>query len=839
MAGRDAGGVLRGALRVAAEVRRQADAKARYRWATSSLTAPLRTPSAPRQEGAAPRQQGVPLTPSEVAERVGVVVRGVSAYVRAPAAHTSHSYTTHTAHTTPRDNNTHTAHGSSANVASTYHSANSTPSSSSATAEAHQQYQQETPVNVNQDMKPTSENQPPNSYFNSNLNKIPGETISTNNNENNYSLPHVPSSFSQMKQSKRFAPIMDPTVPEVDLEKLLGLGPRKYNNPPKPSSKSSDFSQSSNVNDIVQNALKAADEAKSQAEVAMRHASNAGRHVSEALSDKAALTEEDTAAIEASLDSIHGLAMGADFSATLETASQYPADLSGSINEALKSPPPRPYLETVTKASAPKEESVAKPPPKLLPRKPIATKKAATLLSKSSHARKVPESRLGRAASFGKLFAELGVGTAAEALRRGVLGRGAGQGALSDSYVVLTEANANRIVDALCKVRGAALKLGQMASFSDASILSPELQRIFERVRQSADHMPLRQLSRVLTQELGKEWRDGFATFDDKPFAAASIGQVHSGELHDGRRVAVKVQYPGVFEGIESDIDNLTMLLGVVNLLPETFYIDNIMEVAKRELSWECDYERERECGERYRALLAPYPLYYVPATVPHLSTARVLTTELVEGTPVDQCTSLDQDTRDHICRLMLELTLRELFEFGFMQTDPNWGNFLYNSDTRQLVLLDCGACREFDAGFVAQYIEIIHGAATDDRAKVTRYSKDIGFLTGLEDKVMVAAHVDSVMILGEAFRSKGAFSFARSNTSQRVQEHVPTMVARRMCPPPEQVYSLHRKMSGVFLLCARLGGCVDVSPLFFSLYDQFKAKQIDETFKTDTRAIN
>lgn len=214
------------------------------------------------------------------------------------------------------------------------------------------------------------------------------------------------------------------------------------------------------------------------------------------------------------------------------------------------------------------------------------------------------------------------------------------------------------------------------------------------------------------------------------------LRQVHEGVLPDGRRVAVKVQYPGVAEGIESDINNLVSTLNVANIIPEQFFVDNVIAVAKRELAWECDYVRERECGDRFVKILAPYSQYYVPRSIPEVCTKRVLTTELIDGLPVDKCIDADQQTRDIISNLILELTIRELFEFGYMQTDPNWANFIYNSKTQQIVLLDFGACRSYDKSFVDVYIEIIHGAAIKDREKVRHYSQEIGFLTGHEARV-------------------------------------------------------------------------------------------------------
>ncbi|KAB7499502.1 AarF domain-containing protein kinase 4 [Armadillidium nasatum] len=472
------------------------------------------------------------------------------------------------------------------------------------------------------------------------------------------------------------------------------------------------------------------------------------------------------------------------------------------------------------------------PKPKLIGNKPLAKDKAKSTLSSDAQARKVPQSRISRLVTFGGLAAGLSMGTLAELTRRtlGVTNPNAGE-ALLDSSPFLTEANAKRIVDTLCKVRGeifslssgAALKLGQMLSIQDNSMINPQLQKVFERVRQSADFMPSWQLERTLVKDFGANWKSRLFSFDDRPFAAASIGQVHQAMLHDGRSVAMKIQYPGVAEGIESDINNLISTLSVANILPEGLYLDALIDVAKKELSWECDYIREKECTKRFRKLLQSHSEYYVPEVIEELCTERVFTAELIDGIAVDKCVSFDQETRNRISSLVLNLCLMEIFKFGFMQTDPNWSNFFYNQDTNQIALLDFGACREFSKEFVDKYIHLIHGAATQDREKVREYSTHLGFLTGYEAKVMVDAHVNAVMILGEAFQHDRPFHFGNQDTTKRIQQLIPILLSHRMCPPPEESYSLHRKMSGVFLLCAKLNAVINCKPLFYDIWDQYK----------------
>lgn len=424
---------------------------------------------------------------------------------------------------------------------------------------------------------------------------------------------------------------------------------------------------------------------------------------------------------------------------------------------------------------------------------------------------KVPSSRFGRIWNYSGLAAGMFAGAVSESFNR-VTG-GGGQGSL-----MLSPANMERLVSKLSKMRGAALKLGQMMSFQDSKMLPAPIQEVLQRVQDRADYMPSWQRDRVLVSNLGSEWRELFEDFEEKPIAAASIGQVHRATLKNGAKVAVKIQFPGVAESINSDLDNLGILLAATKLLPKGLYLNKTIDNARTELGWECDYEREAKCAERYRSLLATEDdVFSVPKIYPEASGKQVLTMEFMEGVGVTRIRSFTQEQRDWIGTQILRLCLREITEFRFMQTDPNWTNFLYNAERDRLVLLDFGASRDYPDRFITQYVQLLAAASRTDREGVRVLSEQLGYLTGHESKTMLDAHIASVLTLAEPFLESApeVYDFRDQTITERVKDQIPVMIRERLAPPPEETYSLHRKLSGAFLLCARLGSRVRCREMF------------------------
>ena len=425
--------------------------------------------------------------------------------------------------------------------------------------------------------------------------------------------------------------------------------------------------------------------------------------------------------------------------------------------------------------------------------------------------RAIPSSRAARLGAFGRLAGGVASGMLGEGARR--LARGE-RPRMRD--LVLTPGNVGRLADRLSHLRGAAMKLGQMISMDAGDLLPPELAAILAQLRSQAHRMPPEQLRRVLDSEWGPDWRRRFARFNATPIAAASIGQVHRATLPDGRELAIKVQYPGVRESIDSDVDNVATLLRVSGVLPRELDLAPLLTEAKRQLHEEADYEREAAQMTRFADWLDGHTDYVVPRPLPELTTARVLAMDFIDGIPIEALADAPQEQRDAAMRDLMALVLREMFEFGAMQTDPNFANYRFRPDTGRLVLLDFGAARDVDPATAKGYRSLLSAGFSGDRDAVREAARAAGFL----GEAAVARHrslVDRMIdIVVTEMNRPGPFDFGDRGFVEVLREQGMEMAADRSTwhIPPVETLFVQRKVSGTALLAARLEARVDVREL-------------------------
>ena len=413
-------------------------------------------------------------------------------------------------------------------------------------------------------------------------------------------------------------------------------------------------------------------------------------------------------------------------------------------------------------------------------------------LPRLQYGKAIPASRMSRAMGFASLGAGLAMGTVSEWARR-LLGSpsSSSPSSSSPSSIVTNDANANRVAATLCRMRGAALKMGQMLSIQDESLLPPALSQALHQVRQGADAMPHYQLIQQLESQLGPTWETHFETFEERPFAAASIGQVHRATIRDAttgilQPVVVKVQYPGVAQSIESDLRNLAMLVTMTGLAPKGLFIENVIRVGRDELKVECNYINEMANQQKFKELVEADSVlvrngFVVPEVIPELTTEQVITSAYSPGGTIDKVSQMEQEERNRIGRTILYLTMKELFDWRLMQTDPNWGNFLYDVGTRQTTLIDFGATREYSKSFVDGYLRIVWASANRDEETLMAQSRRMKFLTGDENEEMLRAHKLSGFTVGEPFWKNEPFDFRASRISTRMSEHTSVFLRHRL----------------------------------------------------------
>ncbi|MFN9848351.1 MAG: ABC1 kinase family protein [Alphaproteobacteria bacterium] len=422
--------------------------------------------------------------------------------------------------------------------------------------------------------------------------------------------------------------------------------------------------------------------------------------------------------------------------------------------------------------------------------------------------RQVPRGRLSRLGQFGRLAGSVAGGMIAEGGRRLAAGE---RPQLRD--LLLTPGNVGKVADRLSHLRGAAMKLGQMISMDAGDLLPAELTTIMARLRDNAQHMPAAQLQQVLAREWGTDWRTRFSHFDHRPIAAASIGQVHRAITRDGRELAIKVQYPGVRESIEADVDNVATLLRMSGVLPRGFEIGPLLGEAKRQLSEEADYQREGRQMVLLGQLLADMPEVIVPTLDPDLTTSGVLSMTFLEGRPIESLETAPQDERNAAMQTLIRVVLRELFEFGVMQTDPNFGNYRIQPRTGRLVLLDFGAARAVAPETAAGYRDLLRASLSGDRVA----ARDAALAAGFLGPAVVARHGAAVaqiidVIQGELSRP-GLFDFGdrRFVDALRVRGVEIAADSGAWHLPPTDILFVQRKISGTALLAARLKARVDI----------------------------
>lgn len=423
----------------------------------------------------------------------------------------------------------------------------------------------------------------------------------------------------------------------------------------------------------------------------------------------------------------------------------------------------------------------------------------------------LPTTRVSRLSRFTRLVGRVAGGMAAEGVRQIANGN-----IPQMQQMILTPGNARRLTSELQKLRGAAMKLGQILSMDAGSFIPQELADILAQLRADAHFMPAKQLSGQLEAAYGSGWKKRFREFESKPIAAASIGQVHRATTFEGDELALKIQYPGIRDSIDSDVQNLYSLLRVTNLLPANLELQPVLDEVKLQLHDEANYLLEAENLRAFGELLQGDSRFLVPRWWQDYSTEQVLAMDFVSSEPIESVAAFSQEKRDEILAALFELMFHELFELNLMQTDANFANYRYCHQRQKIVLLDFGATRGFATDFDENYLQLIRALYENDDKGILAAAKSIGYLPKATSAGYQRLLVDIFKVIGEVYLSDAPYDFKQSSLWGRFNEINDAMMEFKndwSTPPIDALY-FHRKLGGVCMLAAKLDARVAVRPL-------------------------
>lgn len=388
--------------------------------------------------------------------------------------------------------------------------------------------------------------------------------------------------------------------------------------------------------------------------------------------------------------------------------------------------------------------------------------------------------------------------------------------------LMLSPSNARRLADRLSQMRGAVMKVGQLLSMDGHGVLPPHFADLLGDLRNQAHVMPATQLADVLEREYGTQWHQRFRRLSFEPVAAASIGQVHRAETHEGRVLALKIQYPGVRASIASDMANLGLLVRTPGLIPpglEPGAIQALLARVQAQLEHETDYRAEARAAQAYRAALGENPVLTVPEVVEEHCSDHIIATEFAPGVPVDRLArdGVPQDQRDHVATALTRLAVREFFHMRLVQTDPNFGNYLFDLASGRVALIDFGATEAVTDERVEQLRELGRALRSDDVTRIEAASDAAGFTAADDPRSQRDGVVSLMRLAGEPLRHQGLYDFGASTLFSRSFEQGREQffgAGYTRTPPPDLIF-LQRKFAGTFMLCTRLRARVNLQQVF------------------------
>ncbi len=360
------------------------------------------------------------------------------------------------------------------------------------------------------------------------------------------------------------------------------------------------------------------------------------------------------------------------------------------------------------------------------------------------------------------------------------------------------------LVKELGHLKGAAMKLGQMLALEARDYFPEEVCVILDQLQSNASFLEFPVIESILKTELQEKYQD-FSEISEEPIAAASIGQVHFSKLQSGEELAIKIQYPGIADSIDSDIKILSKILKAASfLMRKQVDLTPLIQEFSQILIQESNYLKEANYSENYREKAKVLPEIIIPAIYNQYSTQKILTMEFKRGQKFSQWISTQEATlenRSFYGKLILDLYTREFCDWGLVQTDPNLGNFLFCSKNRTLVLLDFGATKEYDLDFRRNYSKLITATLEKNSKKILKLGEQMRLIHPQES--VETKNIFKELLL-ESMKpiAQKEYDFSESSYPEKMRTITRNLVkSLRFSAPPENLIFLHRKLSGVFYI--------------------------------------
>src|SRR3954470_14979364 len=359
----------------------------------------------------------------------------------------------------------------------------------------------------------------------------------------------------------------------------------------------------------------------------------------------------------------------------------------------------------------------------------------------------LPQGRVRRTAKVGTVIGSQGARYAATRARNVGRSKEEAASALDARHLEAAE----RMVDVLGTMKGAAMKIGQLASFIDTEFIPEEYRDLYQdklaTLRSEAPAMPWKKVKSVLEEEWdGEPVEELFEDFEQEAAAAASIGQVHRAVLPDGRKVAVKVQYPGIAEALRSDLQNAQMLMRMAKALAPGLDARAAAAELKERVLEELDYEFEAQNQRAFSRAYRGHPFVYVPDVITRLSRRRVLVSEWVEGHGFDYVKELPQEEKDRFGEIVFRFCFGSIYHIQHFNADAHPGNYMLMDDGK-VAFLDFGMTKQLDTSQIELEIAAIEAVLDEDPDELVQALHELGFLAKPKkiDAEKLMSHVKAV----------------------------------------------------------------------------------------------